>query len=602
MTAPPRAPQGFWRNIGLAWLAIAGILIVRTWSAIHSFALADPDDVLRLVQVRDLLAGQGWFDLHQYRIDPPTGVATHWSRLVDSPLALVIMLLRPLLGQANAELVAAVIVPLLTLLCAMLLTARLALKLYGPRAAYAGCLVWIMAITPLAQLQPMRIDHHGWQIVAVLAALNGALSANARRGGWIIGGALALGMAISLELLPFTALFAAVLGLRWLRDPIARGWLVHMLGALALTSVASYLATRGLVSDPHCDTISPGHLAGLTLAAALVTGIAALKSPSRLVLAALLAGSALLVGAFYLSLAPQCLAGPFGALDPLVRHVWYNNVLEGMPVWRQDFPTMVQMIVPPLVGLGIVALNWCRADAERRVLLCDLTLLLSGVLVIALLVSRFSAVATAIAVVPLGYAISEAMRRVETMRLIARVLVLPLILLILLPGFAAGQIRNRIAPPPATAPTSGPDLGHGCSLPGSLPALNALAPATLFAPFEVSPALLQGTRHKVIATGHHRAATAMHDVIAVFVIPPAAAEKIVRRHSADYVLVCSDLTEAHNYQLFAPQGLMAQLLNGKTPDWLEPVALPPGAGTLRLYSVKRPAQPGLNSIASPSMQ
>ena len=595
-------PRGFWRNVALAWLAIAAILIVRTSSAIHSFALADPDDVLRLVQVRDLLAGQGWFDLHQYRIDPPTGVATHWSRLVDGPLALTIMLLRPVVGQASAELAAAVIVPLLTLLCAILLTARLALKLYGPRAAYAGCLVWIMAITPLTQLQPMRIDHHGWQIVAVLAALNGALAANARRGGWLIGAALALGMAISLELLPFTALFAAVLGLRWLRNAAASGWLVHMLSALALTSAGSYLATRGLVGDAHCDTVSPGYLAGLVLAAALVTAIAALKSPSRTVLAMLLAGSALLVGALYLTLSPQCFAGPFGALDPLVRHVWYNNVLEGMPVWRQDFPTTIQMIVPPLVGLAVAAISWWHAAAERRALLGDLAILLSGVLGIALLVSRFSAVATAIAVVPLGFAISEALRRASALRPSLRVLMLPLILLTLLPGYAAGQIRNRIAPPPAAAKAPGPDLGHGCGLPGSLPALHAIPPATLFAPFEVSPALLLDTRHKVIATGHHRAAAAMHDVIAAFVIPPAPAESIVRRHGADYVLVCSDLIEAHNYQLFAPQGLMAELLAGRTPDWLEPVALASGAGTLRLYRVKPRAQPGLNSIASPSMQ
>ena len=584
---PGAAPRGFWRNIVLAWLAVSAVLIVRTWSAIHSFQLADPDDALRLVQVRDLLAGQGWFDLHQYRIDPPAGVATHWSRLVDSPLALTILLLRPLLGQALAEQAAAVIVPLLTLLSAMLLTARLALKLYGARAAYASCLVWIMALTALAQLQPMRIDHHGWQIVAVLAALNGALSAHARRGGWIIGTALGLGMSISLELLPFTALFAAVLGLRWLRDPAARGWLVHMLGALALTSAASYLATRGLVADNHCDTISPDHLAGFGLAAILVAGIAKLRNVPRPVLVLLLGASALLVGLGYLTLSPQCLAGPFAALDPLVRSVWYNNVLEGMPVWRQAFPTMVQMIIPPLAGLLIVLLSYWRAGPDRRSLLGDLALLLGGVVLIALLVSRFSAVAAAIATVPLGFAISEWLRRASTMRLSARLLVLPLILLVVLPGFAAEQLKTRFAtPPPVDSQGPAPVLGRGCSLPGSLPTLAQIPPATMFAPFEISPTLLLETRHKVIATGHHRAAAAMHDVIAAFLAPPASAEAIVRQHGAAYVVACSDLIEARNYRAFAPAGLMAQLLAGQTPSWLEPLPLGPTAGNLRLYRVK----------------
>jgi hypothetical protein len=41
---------------------------------------------MRLVEVRDLIAGQGWFDLTQHRLDPP-GVSIHWSRVIDAPLA-----------------------------------------------------------------------------------------------------------------------------------------------------------------------------------------------------------------------------------------------------------------------------------------------------------------------------------------------------------------------------------------------------------------------------------------------------------------------------------------------------------------------------------
>src|SRR3954452_14790108 len=41
----------------------------------------DTDDAMRLVQVRDLLAGQSWFDLTATRLDPP-GTLMHWSRVV----------------------------------------------------------------------------------------------------------------------------------------------------------------------------------------------------------------------------------------------------------------------------------------------------------------------------------------------------------------------------------------------------------------------------------------------------------------------------------------------------------------------------------------
>lgn len=579
-------PRGFWQKIVLAWLGVAAVLVVRNWAQIGGFQLADPDDVLRLVQVRDLLAGQHWFDLHQYRIDAPAGVATHWSRLIDAPLALVILLLKPLLGQAGAELAAAVIVPLLTLLCAMLLTARIALKLFGERAAYATCLVWIMALAALTQLQPMRIDHHGWQIVAELAAINGLLSASAKRGGRVIGIALGLGLSISLELLPFAALFAAVLGLKWLRDPAQRGWLVQMLASLALTSIAMFVLTRGPVFDTHCDTVTPTYLIGFTLAALLVGLIARLEKTSPLAITALLGGAAMLTGAAYLALTPTCMAGPFAALDPLVRQVWYNSVLEGLPVTRQDWPNMVQMVVPPLAALVIAALCFLGASNGRRERLRDFTLVLAGSLVIALLVARFSAVAAAVATVPLGYAISEWLRRASEMKLAARLLVLPLIMLVLVPGFAAGKLKNHFAPPAADPQGEIPVLGRGCSLPESLPALQELPPATMFTPFEIGPALLRHTQHSVIATNHHRAAVQMGDVIRAYTSDPAKAEAYVRRHKAAYVVACGDLVEARNYAAMEPKGLMAKLLAGQAPAWLEPVPLPASAGSLKLWKVR----------------
>ena len=47
----------------------------------------DNDSLLRIVQVRDLIAGQGWFDLTQYRMGLDGGFVMHWSRIVDAPIA-----------------------------------------------------------------------------------------------------------------------------------------------------------------------------------------------------------------------------------------------------------------------------------------------------------------------------------------------------------------------------------------------------------------------------------------------------------------------------------------------------------------------------------
>src|SRR5450759_2218463 len=83
------------------------------------------DDAMRLVQVRDLIGGQGWFDLFQHRLDPP-GASMHWSRVVDVPLAALILVLRPLIGTHGAETVTLFLWPLLLLAAALMLVAAIA--------------------------------------------------------------------------------------------------------------------------------------------------------------------------------------------------------------------------------------------------------------------------------------------------------------------------------------------------------------------------------------------------------------------------------------------------------------------------------------------
>ncbi|MFX7747817.1 hypothetical protein ABTK03_20785, partial [Acinetobacter baumannii] len=82
---------------------------------IEWFALGDTDDNMRLMQVRALLHGQGWYDLRQYRLNPPQGFDIHWTRIVDLPIAALILLLKPIAGSVWAERWACGIAPLLPL-------------------------------------------------------------------------------------------------------------------------------------------------------------------------------------------------------------------------------------------------------------------------------------------------------------------------------------------------------------------------------------------------------------------------------------------------------------------------------------------------------
>src|SRR5690606_10851247 len=92
-------------------------LVVAAIAAVGGFkdlaGNADNDSLLRLVEVRDLIAGQGWFDLHQYRMGAAGGgLLMHWSRLVDAPIAAIVLVVTSVTGsQAVGETVALIAWP-----------------------------------------------------------------------------------------------------------------------------------------------------------------------------------------------------------------------------------------------------------------------------------------------------------------------------------------------------------------------------------------------------------------------------------------------------------------------------------------------------------
>ena len=91
-----------WRLlVVLAWLLYAAWLIYARWHYITGFILTDTDDNMRMSQVRALLNGQSWFDLRQHKMNWPAGLNIHWSRLVDLPIAGLILLGRTFMTGAH---------------------------------------------------------------------------------------------------------------------------------------------------------------------------------------------------------------------------------------------------------------------------------------------------------------------------------------------------------------------------------------------------------------------------------------------------------------------------------------------------------------------
>jgi hypothetical protein len=150
-----------------AWTVFAAAALWLTRTGIS----LDTDSAMRLVQVRDLLHGQGWFDTVQYRMNTPDGLAMHWSRLVDAPLAMLMIVSEPFALTAW---------PLLLLAAALLLLARIARALGGQAAMIVVLGLALLSTETHAVFAPGNIDHHGLQLVLMLGALLGVIERRPR--------------------------------------------------------------------------------------------------------------------------------------------------------------------------------------------------------------------------------------------------------------------------------------------------------------------------------------------------------------------------------------------------------------------------------------
>ena len=155
-----------WRLVALFFVVTATGFVLR--SIYGGMPLVnDTDDAMRLVQVRDFLNGQGWYDLAQHRLDTPYGASMHWSRLIDAPIAGLILVLRPFAG-AWAETAAAYAYPLLMLLGLFWVSAKLSIRLAGPEGLLPGLALPAFSLVTLADFPPGRFDHHSAQVLLLL--------------------------------------------------------------------------------------------------------------------------------------------------------------------------------------------------------------------------------------------------------------------------------------------------------------------------------------------------------------------------------------------------------------------------------------------------
>ena len=576
-----------WRlaAVGVTVALVVCVILARKYT-LHR-ALGDTDDATRLMMVRDLLAGRGWYDQWIGRMAPPTGVYMHWSRLLDGGLAATVALLRGVMAPAAAEMMARALWPLAWIFPAILGALAVARNLGGRAAVFLTLPLLLLDLQLYRQFIPGRIDHHNIQIAMTVIALACALARGSRTRWAVAGGiAAALGLAIGLEALLFQAVIGASYGLDLARDRKAAA----PAAAYGL-SLAGGGAAFFLIQTPpwrwslsFCDALSLNLVVAL-IAAGLGLALAA-ASAARFpawVRTALLGATAALAAGAYVALAPACLHGPFAGMDPRVRAFWFNNIQEVQALPRMlGLSRLAAILAITMMAMSLVAgiyLVWREWPRPRTA-----TLTAAACLILAAATAYFTwrmqDYVFWIGVPVLGAAYSWLAQRWLRDRMVPS-LAAAMTLSPVLIGSLVGQATDTVA-----APFKPPvDAGPRCFDQRAYGPLSRLPPGRVLASQDLGPYILATTRHSVVTAPYHRLSAAILAAHEAFDAPPALAEARVRRLGADYVIDCPPYP-----MMIGPNSFGARLRTAPPPAWLAPLSARGAA--LQIYRVRPPAGAG----------
>jgi hypothetical protein len=577
MTWAESISNAHWRRwLLLVWMLVAVSFIYYRWPQISFFVLADTDDNMRMAQVRAWLNGQGWYDLRQYKLDPPGGADIHWSRLVDMPIAGLILLIRPIFGGIVAEKAAIAIAPLLALLVAMFGVSLTVRRLFAPRMWILGIALFLVTASIRGMFFPTRIDHHNWQLALLAVCVAGLVDPRQRRGGITVAIATALSLVIGLEMVPYLALIGAGLALRWVFDaeetPRLRGYGLALVGGTA-AGFALFASEANRV--PRCDALTPAWLSIFVLIGLLVAAASYLKRENRALRFGLLAAVGAVVGCVVLVFWPHCISRPEGMSAELQR-LWFSNVIEVKPSYQQRLPVALSMLIVPITGaIGVLFMAF-RLRASRDFLRwLPLILLSFGSVLMLLWQSRASPAAQLLSLSGTAalcyYLIPPLYRSAPRYARHVGALIAFLVFSGLGPYVAANTL------PLEKSSTRQVGIRRAA---GSCPTFWAMKPiaqipaTTVFTFVDLSPRLIVATHHKAIAGPYHRNGEAILDVHRAFDGTADNARKIIAKHKAGLLLICPNMPESTLYTSRSPGGFYDQLDKGKVPSWLEPVTLP----------------------------
>ncbi len=581
-------------NRRLIWTALAITLGVWVVMAISegdiTQTLGDTDDAMRLVLVRDLLHGRGWYDQLVTRLQPPQGVYMHWSRLLDGAIAACLWLVGQVTSSAWAELIVRFAWPLLWIAPAVIAGLSIARSLGGKVAVFVCALLMATNTTLFVQFRPGRIDHHNIQIVMAVVAVACAMARTHRtRFAAIAGIATGLGLAIGIEALAYHALVGACFGLSAAIDrdeaKPARAYGLALVAATAGFFVLQTPLDRWPL--PFCDALGANLIGAIAVGglglAAFATWGARFGPRVRIGVLALIGAVA---AATYIAADPSCLHGPFAAVDPRLRPIWFDHVseLQSWPnLWRLHRDSALISIIMSLMAVAaavlLLAVRWRRWDRP--------TLLAAALVAVATVAASqawrmedyafWFGVPTLAAAI--GWLAARWWRELMVPTAIASLVLSPVPIAEAM-DFGIGLIPAKPAPTQVkVAAKPKPGIDDHCFDEKIYAPLAALPPGIVLGEIDLGPFVLAHTPDSVMAAPYHRMSWGIWKAYEALGGPTAQAQARLKAMNISYVIDCRT-----NALRVNPNGFEGDLRRGRIPSWIERLSSPDQ--TLQIYRVK----------------
>ena len=537
--------------------------IIHQWQKVSGFVLPDSDDIMRTLRVREWLSGQGFYDNLEHRANPPFGGPIHWSRLSDTPLAILELVLSPILGAVLAEKIAIFILPPILGAILVFIIGKIAIRIGGNYLSYfiAAAFVTFSASANLSFVFG-RVDHHNLQLIALATIIYGIIRGD-KKGGIFSGIALGASITIGFEMLPLEIIAIGLLCLFWVFDENRKAQLNSFAISLAVSILFGFaidVAPQNYLIQAN-DFLSIAQLIPiLSVCSALLIAIKFINPKKAKMRFGILV---------FVAIIGVCIAWQFTELhkpvywqvSPVLRKLWFDKFAEVMPLYQLPLTSQLSVLMPAFLALLCAIISYKKADNSQK----PSWILLISLLIVSSLMAYFWQ--------------NRVHPHVSVIAIIILSAALPVLIsnrnlsLILMVIFVIAPLASNAKPKNTTQGNMEFGELKGCDSAQDFSHLANLPKGLILNNIDVGMKALIQTKHDIITTPFHRD-LGRETAYDIFLSNPKEAQAKIKTHHINYVALCMYHLEIPAFAQYRPDSLIADLANNKVPDYLREIKKP----------------------------